>query len=212
MAQQPPIGIWISPQVMLNLNNKWQLYNEGGYRTISTTTAAYQTLYRTGVKYFFNEHWSTTLGLAFFFTRTNYKKTNHEFGKEFRMWQEINYKKKFTEKFNLQNRLRTEERFFEATAGKASYNAFRLRNRVTGTLMFSGRWGVQLADEYMQQYDHKNFSFNQNRLIAVAVLQADKTTQLQGGYIWFARPEFSQHIITFTIQKSFLLHAHEKHN
>ena len=211
-AQQPATGIWASPQAMINFNNKWQWYNEGGYRTIGNSTPAYQYLYRTGVKYFFNAHWSSTMGLAFFFTRTNYEKSNHEFGKEFRLWQEINYKVKLTQKFNLQNRMRTEERFFESTKSKSSYKAFRLRNRLAGTLMFSEKWGVQLSDEYMQQYDHKIFSFNQNRLIASAVYQANKTTQWQGGYMWLLRRDYSQHIITFTVQKTFSLHAHEKHS
>ena len=211
-AQSPASGIWISPQIMLNLNKKWQWYNDGGYRTIGTSVSAYQTLYRTGVKYFISDKWSITAGFALFYTRTNYEKTNHEFGGEFRLWQEVNYKWKVSKRFNIQNRFRPEERFFNATNNKSAFDAIRIRNKLSGTLMFSEKWGMQLSDEFMQQYDHSHFWFNQNRLIASAVYQSNKTTQVQAGYLWFIRPDYNQHIITVTIQKTFSLHAHEKHN
>lgn len=206
-AQVPKSGLWVSPQVMLNFNKKWQWHNEGGYRTIGTSASAFQTLYRTGVRYFINDKWSATLGFALFYTRTNYEKANHEFGAEPRLWQELNYKWKLSNRFNIQNRLRTEERFFQATKTKAAYDAFRLRNKITGTWMINEKWGAQLSDEFMQQLDHGHFWFNQNRVIAAVVYQPDKTLQVQAGFLWFIRPEYNQDIATLTIQKTISLHG-----
>jgi hypothetical protein len=207
-AQQPTTSAWYGIRVPVNINTKWQLVNDAGYRTIDYSASAYQYLFRTGVRYFINNYWGVGTGIAIFETRTSAQKSNPEFGNEFRLWQELSYRKNFTEKTFIQNQFRTEERFYAATHKTAAYNAIRLRNRVAATKMFNSHWGLQLAEEYMQQYDHKHFSFNQNRVAASGLLNFNKTTQLSGGYMWLLRPGLSQHIVMLGFQKTLSFHTH----
>jgi len=202
-AQQSETGVWLGLQLPVTFNEKWQWHNDAGYRTIGFTQAAYQYLYRTGIRYCFNRAWSATAGTAFFFTRHSYQQKDHEFGKEFRLWQEVNFNKPLVGQFYLQNRIRTEERWFEASGNNKAYYGFRFRYRLSGLQKLSDRWGVQLADEYMQQSAHKKFTFNQNRLMLSALYGINPTTQFQFGYMWLLRPSsLSQHILTLTFQKN----------
>lgn len=211
-GQQPASTVWLALRVPVTINNKWQVINDAGYRTMGYSTSAWQYLYRTGIKYFISNEWSVAAGIAFFYTRTSVEKLNHEFGKEFRLWQELNYKHDFKGRFTLQNRFRTEERFFAATKTKKEYNAFRLRYRISGTQKLSDKWSLQAGDEYMEQEAAGNFSFNQNRLMFYAIYDANATTQFQGGYMWSLLPSSSLHILTISLQKSFSLHADKKHS
>lgn len=201
-SQPPTTSTWFGLQVPVTLNSRWQWHNDAGYRTLGVTSSAYQYLYRTGVRYLFNTEWSVAAGATVFFTRNSTQKTDHEFGKEFRMWQELNFNKHLGENFTLQNRIRTEERRFTAVKNKRAYSAFRFRYRLSGVQKISEKWGVQLADEYMQQSVNGSFSFDQNRVMAAAIYYLNSSTQLQSGYIWQLRKSSSQHIITITFQKN----------
>src|SRR5258706_15462803 len=110
--------VWNSIQLPVRLSSKWQLPVDFSYRTLGVSASAYQYTSRIGIRRFINKAWSVASGLALFFTRTSFEKTNNEFGREFRIWQEAVAEKKLRKNFVLQNRLRTEERFFAATAEK----------------------------------------------------------------------------------------------
>lgn len=206
-AQQPTTSVWYGVKVPVNINTKWQLVSDAGYRTIEFSPSAYQYFFRTGSRYFINSYWGLGSGIAIFETRTTSQKSNPEFGNEFRLWQELSYRKNFTEKLFIQNQFRTEERLYAATNKTAAYNALRLRNRVAVTKMFNNRWGVLLANEYMHQYDRSRFAFNQNRLAGSVLLNLNKTTQLSGGYMWLLRPDLSQHVALINFQKTISLHG-----
>ncbi len=210
-AQEPATGHWLTLQVPVQVNEKWQWHNDAGYRTIGNQAAAHQYFYRTGVRYFFNKQLSAAAGTAFFFTRTSFIKSNHEFGHEFRLWQEINWQLPLTEKFQLQNRIRTEERYFASTKKDSPFTAFRFRYRLAAIQSVSKKWSIQLADEYMQQARSGQFHFNQNRIMATAIYQANGSTQLLGGYMWLLWPSSSQHIIQFMVLKKISLHANGNH-
>lgn len=207
LAQRPQSGGWFSAQLPVSFNPKWQWHNDAGYRTLGTSTAALQYLYRTGVRYTMTENWNTAAGVAFFFTRTSFQKTNHEFGKEFRFWEEVNYKIEINNRLQLISRLRTEQRFFSATQQKDAYTAYRMRLRTQAQQQLTTKWSLLLADEYMQQYAHHKFLFDQNRLIVSAVYQINSSAQLQGGYMWLLWPDAPQHICTVTLQKNILLNG-----
>jgi hypothetical protein len=210
-AQQPATGHWLTLQVPVQLSGKWQWHNDAGYRTLGNQAAAQQYFYRTGIRYFLNKQLSAAAGTAFFFTRTSFDKSNAEFGREFRLWQEINWQLPLTKKIQLHNRIRTEERFFADTKNSPSFNAFRLRYRLAAIQTVTQKWSIQLADEYMQQARSGQFKFNQNRLSATAIYQAGGSTQLQGGYMWLLWPSSSQHIIQFTVFKKISLNANGNH-
>lgn len=206
-SQRPATGIWFNGQLPLQINNKWLLHNEAGYRTLGNSASALQYLYRTGIRYNINNNWSTTAGIAFFFTRTTYTKQNDEFAKEFRFWEEINYKLQLTKKLHCQTRIRIEQRSFAATSSKQAYHAFRYRIKPQLQQSITGKWSLLIADEYMQQYAHSNWSFDQNRLIANALYQVNKLTQFQAGYMWLHWPAHaSQNILMLSFQKTISLH------
>ncbi len=210
-GQRPASGIWVTAAVPVNINSKWQIHNDVSYRTLGNSASLLQYLHRTGIRYTINSHWSAALGVAAIFTRTNFAKENHEFGRELRLWQEALYKTNVTKQLQLQTRLRTEERWFEATNSKASFNAFRYRLRAQLQQKFTPKWAVLIADEYMQQHTKGNWSFDQNRLIISGVYFLNAQTQLQAGYLWFRLPvNTSQHIVNLTFQKTIVLHAKSK--
>ena len=207
LAQIPATGSWFAFQLPVKINDKWQWHNDAGYRTLGASLNPYQIFYRTGLRYILNKKWSVATGSAFFYTRSSYQKFNREFGKEFRLWQELHVQPPLSKTILFQNRFRTEQRWFAETVNRSAYFGFRVRNRASVTKTFTDKWSVQLADEYMRQEVNKKFSFNQNRFIATGLFNINTSSQLQGGYIWIKWPASSQHIFTFTFQKIISLHA-----
>lgn len=202
-SQRPTSGMWWSLQMPVELTAHWQWHNDGGYRTLGNFLSPYQYLYRTGVRYKWQDNWNAAAGIAFFFTRSSFLKTNNEFGREFRCWQELNNLRLFTKWLQMGARLRTEQRFFTATQFKAAYTAFRLRLKPVFTALVTKNCSLQLAGEYMRQFAHGRFSFDQNRLMIAAIYKLNVSAQLQGGYMWLYWPDHSsQHILTVGFQKN----------
>ena len=214
LAQVPSTANWVSLQFRLNISNKWELINDGGYRTIGMSASCYTWYYRNGLRYKLNDNWSVAAGSALFVARSSYQKSNHEFGKEFRLWQDATFRKPFSKTFAVNNRFRTEERWFNRVNNKPAYFGFRLRERLTVSKMLSKKWSLELGDEYFRMLSANKFKFNSNRILLFATYTMKKETQLQGGYIWLKLPAASQHVFTITFQKNFILHKHgqkEKH-
>ncbi len=208
LAQRPSTGIWANVQLPLQLNNKWQIPADFNYRTLGNSVTVLQHLHRIGLRYNFTKNWSAAVGAAIAYTRTNFSKQNNEFAKEFRYWQEVNYKTALTNKLQTQVRIRTEERSFSATSTKASFHAFRYRIKPQLLQKFSKKWGLLAADEYMQQHTNNKWSFDQNRFILNGIYYFNKTSQLQAGYMWLRWPAHSsQHILTLSFLKTISLHA-----
>lgn len=207
-SQRPTTGIWLNAQVPVSFTKKWQWHNDVSYRTLGNSVAPLQYEYRTGLRYNINTSWSAASGSAFFFTRNGFLKQHDEFGKEFRLWQELAYRKNITKPFQLYIRLRTEQRNFAATSTKAGYHAFRYRIRTQLQQQLNRRWAIQIADEYFQQHTYSKWSFDQNRLFVNAVYLLPHQTSVSTGYMWVKRPEnTSQHILNITFQKTILLHG-----
>ena len=205
-AQNPESGMWIAVQMPVSLSKKLQWHNDAGYRTLGNYVSASQYLYRTGLRYLLNNNWSITAGPAFFYTRTTFEKTNKDFGSEFRLWQELNKVLNLSKNISLQNRFRTEQRWFASTDQSNSFFRLRFRYRVAATKALNENWSFQLANEYMIQHSEKKSSFDQNRLMCSVLFKINKSTQVQSGYMWLKIPKDSRHILTLGIQKSFSLH------
>jgi hypothetical protein len=203
IGQPPESSAWLGLQLPVSFNAKWTWHNDAGYRTLGFNYSAYQYLYRTGARYHFNKDWNTAGGLALFFTRSTLEKVD-DIVPEFRGWQELAWNKGIGAKFSIQNRLRVEERWFAATKNIAAYYASRYRYRVSVTRMLTGKWSLQLADEYMRQSVKGKLGFNQNRVAVSTIYAISATTQLQGGYMWTLWPAASQHNLTMTFHKSML--------
>lgn len=212
MSQLPSTSIWITGQVPVSFSPKWQWYNDASYRTLGFSTTAYQRYYRTGIRYQFSEKWSTIGGISFFSTRAKIDAHDNEFGREFRIWQELSFQQKLRNKFSLQHRLRTEERFVQETTVKSSSRILNINNRFSVQKILSEKWNVQVADEYYEQLINHKFKFNQNRLSASGTYSLNKTTQLQGTYHWLLRKVSSQHVLQFTIRKMIILYGKNEHS
>lgn len=207
-AQRPSTGAWFAANVPLKIKGKWQMHNDAGYRTLGVDAVASQYLYRPGVRYQIDSSVSTAAGVAFFFTRTSFEKQNPEFGYEFRTWQEVFHQKVISTKLQWQNRFRSEQRFFNETKMKDGFTAHRFRLRSALAYKVAKNWSVNVSEEYFRQAAHGEFSFDQNRVITTAIYQLNPSTQLHGGYMWLLWPQSSsQHIVTFTFQKTISLHG-----
>lgn len=207
-GQQSSTLVWNTLQFPIQFSSKWQLHNDISYRTIGISGSAYQYTFRTGVRRFINDKWNVATGLALFYTRTSFNKMNHEFGREFRLWQEVIKENKLSKKLSLFNRFRIEERFFAATSVKDKNFALRFRYRMAVVQTLSDKWKIQLANEYMRQIAGGEFAFQQNRLGATAIWSVNSTTQLQTGYIWSKLATATQHFITCTFTKTIVTNEH----
>ena len=205
--ERPKIGEWFAVNLPLNFTKQWQWHNDAGYRTLGTSFDPLQYLFRTGFRYNFNKQWSTAAGVAFFFTKTDFDKTHHEFGREFRFWEEVNHLYPMNKKLQLLLRFRAEQRFFDATSVKAEYTGYRFRLRPGINQRLDNRWSLQLTDEYMMQVANQKCVFDQNRLTFSGIYQFNKTAQLQGGYMWLKWANADQHIFTFTFTKIISLYG-----
>lgn len=205
---RPDEGVWLTVNMPIDLSSKWQIHNDASYRTLSVSADPLQYLYRTGLRYHFNERYAVTGGVAFFFTRTSFNKDNEEFGSEFRTWQEFQSLLQLNQSDVIQIRFRTEQRFFEETKRREAFTAHRIRLRVALNKQLSKRWSFILADEYMQQYAFDDFVFDQNRVIGSMACHFSQNTQLQFGYMWLLWPqESSQHLLNITFQKRIQLYG-----
>lgn len=200
--------VWNSVQMPVRFSSQWQAPVDISYRTLGFSSSAYQYTFRTGLKRFINETWSVASGVALFFTRTSFEKTDHEFGREVRLWQDVAAENKFSKKFVLQNRFRIEERFFAATALKEKYTAIRLRYRLGITKFLGEKFKIQLAEEYMEHFTSSQFSFQQNRVYFSWGYLINKLTQVEAGYIWSKIPDITRHYITLSFQRTILFYGH----
>lgn len=207
--ERPEKGIWTAINLPINFSKHWQWHNDAGYRTLGVSVEPLQYLYRTGVRYNFNRQTSTAAGIAFFFTKTNFDKTQHEFGPEFRFWEEVVTQYGLNKKLQLLLRFRAEQRFFSATSVKNEYTGYRFRFRPGLNQKLNDKWSLQLTNEYMRQVADHQFSFDQNRLTFSGIYQFDSSAQLQGGYMWLKWPNSHQHIVTFTFTKIISLNGNK---
>jgi hypothetical protein len=209
LSQMPATSNWFGLQIQINAGSKWEWPTDVGYRTIGMSASAYSYHCRTGIRYKLNETWNVAAGIAFFFTRSTYQKFNHDFGTEFRTWQELNFQKAISKTISLRNRFRTEERWFEAVPGRDAFFGLRLRDRFTTIKTLTKKWSIEFGDEYLRMLSDKKFLFNSNRILLSAFYNMKGQARLQGGYLWLKLPVSSQHVFTFTFQKIISLHGNK---
>ncbi|MES1217388.1 MAG: DUF2490 domain-containing protein [Bacteroidota bacterium] len=206
-GQLPTTSIWLTAQLPVNFSPKLQWHNDLTYKTMEVSSRAYQRYYRTGLRYQFSKKWNAVNGIGFFTTNVSTDKTHDEYGKEFRIWQEVNYQYSAKKNLGIQHRFRTEERFYKETDTKSAFHILNLTYRLSFTKPIAEKWDLLWGDEYFEQAYRGKFIFNQNRVITAAVYTVNKTTQFQGGYIWVLRKTLSQHVIQLTYRKSILLYG-----
>ncbi|MEO5563068.1 MAG: DUF2490 domain-containing protein [Chitinophagaceae bacterium] len=212
IAQPKGGSMWVTAQLPVDFSKRLQWHNDLSYKSGGITLKAYQRFYRTGLRYRISDHWNTAAGVGFFTTQTAGNKEDDEFGREFRVWEELIYQTSISKKWSFQNRLRPEERFLHATTQKPASKILNLSDRVSFTKELSEKWDLQMADEFFEQVIDKEFVFNQNRLMGAGIYTINNSLQIQGGYIWVLRKTFSQHVLQITIRKIFSAYGRHDHS
>jgi hypothetical protein len=202
-AQPKGASFWLSAQLPVDLSPRWQWHNDLAYKSNGVTLRTYQRWYRTGLRYRISGKLNVAGGIGFLATQASTNKKDDEFGREFRLWQEMIYQNPMKNDWQFQNRVRVEERFLQATATKPSSHILQLSDRVSFTKTLNEKWDLQFADEYFEQVIDRKFVFNQNRLMGIGIYNISKKFQMQGAYIWVVRKTFTQHILQITIRKLF---------
>lgn len=201
---------WFNVQLPVVFNQHWQWLNEVSYRTLGESFSMNQLFLRNGVRYTINQNWNVGASADFVFTRIAPDKSEHHFGEESRLWEEVNYQVPLKKQFSLQNRLRIEERFFDATIRKDAYRAIRFRYRLNAAKEISDKWSIQVADEILEQLQDGSLHFNQNRVSVSGIYQFQTASQMQATYYWAKLPAGSQHIFALIFQKKIIVHHKKK--
>jgi hypothetical protein len=206
-AQPKGASFWLSAQLPVDFSPRWQWHNDLAYKSNGVTFKTYQRWYRTGLRYRISEKFNVAGGIGFLATQASANTKDDEFGKEFRIFQELIFQNPMNNHWQFQDRVRVEERFLKATTTKPSSHILQLSDRVSFTRTLTKKWDIQFADEFFEQLIDKKFVFSQNRLMGVGVYKISKKFQVQGTYIWAVRKTFTQHILQFTIRKLFSVYG-----
>lgn len=194
-AQQRTESIWQTVQVPLKFNQKLSLHNDAGYRTLGISMQPRQFLFRTGLRYRFSNKTDAAAGVALFFTKTSMNKEEHEFGKEFRLWQEVQEHVQMLKYTRIVFRLRTEQRFFEPTTKRERFDAYRFRYRATVQQELNKKLQLQAGFEYMHQLEDGVNRFNQYRIQPSLLWKMNKQVQLQTMYMIVKAPNEAQTVL-----------------
>jgi len=192
LVQAQKTQAWLSVNIPVR-NGNWEWHNDAGYRNELNSFSTQQFLYRTGVRYYFSEQISSTLGYAFFDTKV--QGVVSEFGPENRIWQEFNYQQKLGAGWNWIHRIRTEERWFSKTSVGESYLGFRPRYRLALQKKVNSQLDVQFYNELMYQYQRMDWVFNQNRLGINFFIKAGNSAQFNVGYTYMTTAQSPLHLL-----------------
>ncbi len=190
---------WLSVNVPFRKGN-WEWHNDAGYRNELNSFTTQQFLYRTGVRYFFSEKVSSTMGYAFFDSKVQGSIAN-EFGPENRIWQEFNYQIKTKSNWSWIQRIRTEERWFSSTSLNESFFGFRARYRLALQRKLNEQLDIQFYNELMYQYQRLDWLFNQNRIGLNFFLKTGKSTQINLGYTYMTTAQSPLHLLLIGYSK-----------
>lgn len=204
-AQQPKLTNWITVQAPIVLNNKWQLLTEASYRTVGESFVLNQLFLRTGFRHTINAVWNVAAATDYVHSKIKPDKANHEYGNEFRIWQEVTNRTTLKKNWSWLNRFRIEERFYQTTSVQNAFTGYRLRYRMGVLKTISPKWDVMLADEYLRQFQKGDFVFNQNRIQLATYYRFAKTAHFQFDYYLIKFPRQYQHVFSLIFQKRILV-------
>ncbi|MDZ4708729.1 MAG: DUF2490 domain-containing protein [Saprospiraceae bacterium] len=211
-AQLAPDSDWLGLTVPIDLGSKWQLSPEIGYRTYTPTYIRFQNLLRFTIRHRFNELNNLASGLAFFTTKLSLDEQEKSYGKEFRLFQEGNHTIPITHKFNFNQRLRFEQRFYQATPQYTAYHGLRLRLLLNGQYRFHPKWFLNLSSEYMESFEKQTLKMDQWRMISFLSFLPIDGLQLNFGYTYIIRPAYRQNVFILTFFKSFGVNESRQHS
>lgn len=198
VAQQKTESMWQTVQLPIKLSSKLSLQTDAGYRTLGISVLPRVFLVRTGLRYHFSTETNATAGVALFFSKTSLNKAEHEFRKEFRLWQEVQQQLKLMKHTSFVIRLRTEQRFFEQTGLQKKFDAYRFRYRGTLQQRLNEKLILQAGFEYMHQLEDGVSHFNQYRIQPSLLWKIKKQFQFQTMYMIVKTPDELQRVLWMT--------------
>lgn len=198
VTQAQQTQAWLSVNVPVRKGD-WEWHNDAGYRNELNSLTTQQFLFRTGVRHYFSEKISTTLGYAFFDTKV--QGVVSEFGPENRIWQEFNFQQKLAGNWSWVHRIRTEQRWFSETSVGEAFFGFRPRYRLALQRKLSEQLDVQFYNELMYQYQRLDWVFNQNRVGLNFFLKTGKSTQINLGYTYMTTAQSPLHLLLIGYSK-----------
>lgn len=211
-SQQAPGSEWLGLTVPVALGGKWQFNPEIGYRTYTSEFQRLQNFFRFNFRYRFNDFNNLASGGAFFTTRLSLDEHQKEFGSELRWFEEGNHILKISEKLNLQQRLRLEQRFFQATTQYSAHLAHRFRFLINTQYQLHSKWQLNLSSEYMEALQYSRFKLDQWRMISFLSFLPSNKLQLNLGYFYIIRSAYRQNVFILTLFKSFGVHESRQHS
>lgn len=211
-AQLAPDADWIGLTLPVELGGKWQLSPEAGYRTYTSSYLRLQNLLRLTLRYRFDERNNLASGLAFFTTKLSLDEQDRSYGREFRLFQEGNHSIPVSGKFNFNQRLRLEQRFYQATPQFTAYHSLRLRLLLHGQYSIHPKWYLNLSTEYMESLEKQTLKMDQWRMISFVSFLPARGLQLNLGYTYIIRPAYRQNVFILTVFKSFGVNESRQHS
>ncbi len=135
--------IWIDLYPHYYRTKKMEYYGDTGYRTILNEKSWSRVYVRPSLRYHFNRNWELQGGIGFFyiFNADNIDQF------EVRPWQGIQLNGPRFNRFKFKNSLKLEERWSYLTDSWNAEFEFRLRYKISGSVVLNDKWGIPFYGE-----------------------------------------------------------------
>lgn len=204
-----PDAAWSSIAIGLKFNDKWSDITDFGYRTISSEFIPYTYYARTAMRYNINKRWNAAGGIAFYNQKTSYLKENHEYGTEFRIYEEINRSSLKSHKVIFNQRFRIEQKFYQATSKKPPTQYLRAQYRIMTGYQFSSKMNIQAGPEWFESYQNKKIVFDQLRLYTTLNVSPGDGFGISLSFFKSIRSTTYQNIYQIQLSKNLQLHEQQ---
>lgn len=202
MAQNAPFATWSSILINSRIHTKWSNTTDIGYRTIGGDFLPFQNYIRTGLRHHFNQHVTALGGIAYFSTKTSFLPENNEYGREFRIYQEVQRQSNRNKKVIFDIRLRNEQRFFSKTSNRDQFVSFRLAGRAFVGYQFTNLFTWQVGSEYFESLTSKKLFMDQTRFMNQFIFRMNKGFSLNLMYMYVIRKAYNQSVFNCVLVKN----------
>lgn len=181
---------WTSLNTTIRLSNHWGLIADAHIRRTNFLADPNFYFLRTGVQYWFNDHFSITAGIGKMWVAPTTPNWQH-FAVENRIYQQVLLTSKLG-KVGMLQRIRNEQRWIEKITDDKFTGEYKFSNRIRYLLAFNipifnnpHYPSISLSDELMMQFGKEIVynTFDQNRLFLGIRQPLSKTLNFDFGYM-----------------------------
>lgn len=211
-AQTSTFNAWFFSNHQQKLSEKWNLLSDVQWRSSDRLKFLQTILIRPGLRYDFSKKQSVAVGYAYL---GNWEETagKRTFALEHRVWEQYNLKLT-AGRIEINNRVRLEQRFLEASRGFDFAQRFRYYIRSQLPLVnrenFTKGIYVALQNEIFLNIQNKeaanNRFFDQNRLYGFLGYRFSKKLDVETGYLFryrITKEAQRNHIVQLVVATSF---------